>query len=85
MAADPERLIALLLDGELQGVPYAGAYGCSLQAIRAFPNFWRLRGYRQACYKVRLVPRFGARCGRHWLASNANSRWTRVFASDAPP
>ena len=33
----------------------------------------------------RLVPRFGARCGRHWLASSANSRWKRVFASDAPP
>ena len=41
-----------MLDGELQGVPYAEAYGRSLKAIRAFPNFWRLRGYRQACYKV---------------------------------
>ena len=52
MAAHPERWLALLLDGELQGVPYAEAYGRSLKAIRAFPNFWRLRGYRQACYKV---------------------------------
>ena len=41
-----------LLDGELKGVPYAEAYGSSLKAIRAFPNLWRLRGYRQACYKV---------------------------------
>jgi hypothetical protein len=52
MAVHPERWLALLLDGELQGVPYAEAYGRSLKAIRAFPNFWRLRGYRQACYKV---------------------------------
>jgi hypothetical protein len=52
MAANPERWLALLLDGDPQGVPYAEAYGRSLKAIRAFPNFWRLRGYRQACYKV---------------------------------
>ena len=49
---NPGRWLALLLDGELQGVPYAEAYGRSLKAIRAFSNFWRLRGYRQACYMV---------------------------------
>ena len=52
MAANPERWLALLLDGELQGVSYAEAYGRSLKTIRAFSNFWRLGGYRQACYKV---------------------------------
>jgi hypothetical protein len=55
MAANPEHCLALLLDGELQGVPYAEAYGRSLKAIRAFANCWRLRGYRQACYKVVLA------------------------------
>ena len=29
-AAHPERWLALLLDGELQGVPYAEAYGRSV-------------------------------------------------------
>jgi hypothetical protein len=32
----------------------------------------------------RLVSGFGARCGGHWSASSAVSRWTRAFASDAP-
>ena len=53
--ANPGRWLALLLDGELQGVPYAEAYGRSLKAIRAFPNFWRLRGYRQACTHETLL------------------------------
>ena len=34
---------------------------------------------------LRLALCFGVQCGRRWLASNASSRWTRAFASDAPP
>ena len=40
---------------------------------------------RLATKLFRLALCFGVPCGRRWLASNASSRWTRAFASDAPP
>ena len=86
MVANPERWLALLLDVELQGVSYVEAYGRSLKAIRACPYFWRLCGYRQDYYKVVSARAALRRTVRPTLVSiQCNSRWTRVFASDAPP
>ena len=52
----PKRWLALLLDGEVEGVPFAEAYGRSVKAIRAFKGFWgQTRGakrYRRALYDI---------------------------------
>ena len=52
MGAHPDRWLSLLLDGELDGVPYAEVYGRSVKAIRAFRGFWRDDLYRRQCYRV---------------------------------
>ena len=52
MGAHPDRWLALLLDGELDGVPYAEGYGRSVKAIRGFRGFWRDDLYRRQCYRV---------------------------------
>jgi hypothetical protein len=48
----PDRWLALILDGELNGLPFAEAYGRSVQAIRRFKGLWRSKVYRQRCYAV---------------------------------
>ena len=51
---NPQGWLALLLDGELEGVPMAEIYGRSLKAIRGFKGFWR-RGreeFRRECYAI---------------------------------
>ena len=50
----PREWLALLLDGELQGVPFAEVYGRSLKAVRGFKGFWRPEraAFRRDCYKI---------------------------------
>ena len=63
---------------ENQGEQYAEAHGRSVKAIRDIPDFWRLRGYRQACYKVVSARATVAACDDTQLLDARGGPWRTV-------
>ena len=63
---NPERWAAVWLDGELEGVPYAEAYGRSTRAIRAFRDFERYKEHYLGIIRMRTTLR---RRMRRWIVA----------------
>ncbi|MBM3273262.1 reverse transcriptase family protein [Candidatus Kaiserbacteria bacterium] len=84
LAEHPDRWMALLLDGELEGVPFSECYGRSTKAIRSFKGFWSASraGYRKACHNVISARKRLRESIRHHLVAISRDLANRCGFSD---
>ena len=74
IAEHPERWVALWLDGELGGVPFAEAYGRDRRAIRAFGDFESHRRAYLAVMRARAGLRGHVRASLTYIVSHRSKR-----------